>query len=104
MGAGPLLATQHIDFRALRHGFRGAGDRVRHVVVLDRRTEWRRIEQSFTAETAPGGRLDGIEPGEMRDLGEERAPQLAKRIVRERTAKPVGERADNFPILARLAE
>src|SRR4029079_10647236 len=104
MGAGPLLATQYIDFRALRHSFRGAGDRVGHVVILDRRTEWRRVERSFAPETAPGCRLDGIEPGEMRELGEERAPQLAKRVVGQRTANPVGERADNFPILARLAE
>src|SRR5919204_2818200 len=104
MGAGPLLATEHVDIRAFRHGLRGAGDRVGHVVVLDRRTEWRRVERSFAAETAPSYRLDRVEPGKMRELGEERAPQLRKRVVGQRTSKPVRECADDFPVLARLTE
>src|SRR5579883_2133143 len=88
---------------ASRHGLRAAADRVGHVVVPDRIGESSPVERAGGAEIPPGG---GRHRPELREGGMRRGEtglHLLEGVVGQLAAERLGKRAQDRPILARIA-
>ena len=103
-GAGLPCARRDEGRRALGHGRRGAADRVGHVEIRDRRAERRRLHRAGGAERSPGRRRHRLRMLPKTGFAAtSRARTCVERVVGQPLAERLGQRADDLPVLARLA-
>src|SRR3546814_722653 len=102
---GRRLPAEDEHLRALGHRRRSPADRIGHVEVLDRRRE-RRLDEAAAgiAERSPRRRLYGVDRRERLMPGHQRPAELGVAVERQRVADRLGQRPQDLPVLARLAE
>src|SRR5262249_44826985 len=102
MGSGLLLGADE-GLGAFRHGRRGAADRVGHVIVGDRRFEGPRVGAARFSKSFPRSRLDRVQALEALVRRVEFGAELIQRVIAERLAELLGERAQDGPVFLCLS-
>src|SRR5947209_16851048 len=102
-----MIASALGDGGALSHDCGGARDRIAKIEIVDGRTKWSAVRRTAPACESNDFRASAgrnlVDARKMRMGLEQRPPEGGERIVRQPMPEHIGERAQDRPILARVA-